>query len=541
MGKRKRPIEVAAPDLCPVDFNAVVKNFDDRLLTTPFDNLEMETDVVECLKETFNIHHATPAQVCTISTFSKEHTSIVLQSHTGTGKTLSFLLPLAERMLRFNRSFMDFHQRPYRSIDVHAMIISPHKELSNQTFFTCRKLFHRLSFDVKVVSDIDCFLAEHKRIYSEKSMLLKASRFCGGGVILVATPFQLQSIMQYVCTDDSPPVFCSSVSTTAASPVKNTPTVFIADEIDLLLAKRPQLREDFGTLAKALMVQRSFTTDCSPIDYGFFGATATCSSAVTQWVEELTKSSSCVHFQLVSRGEEEAVEGEFPAQDKGVDAVHDFLVKSLRTMTCTCADQRIVPDSPEKWYIFQSLDREMASGNLKNVYVRAPKDSPIHHMSHLLHVLNVHPTKKHLVFCNAFGTARTVYDHLLALSEQRLLGGDASGILLFHENLSPAQRRKSYLSFIQRADCDAQRSILICTDHLAYGIDIRDIAYVIHFDPPASTEAYLHRMGRTGRMGTKGTSIMLIDEDVDAEAFERLNESLVLTEWKLHNVTTIYL
>eukprot|EP00009_Paramoeba_aestuarina_P016619 CAMPEP_0201532048 /NCGR_PEP_ID=MMETSP0161_2-20130828/49334_1 /ASSEMBLY_ACC=CAM_ASM_000251 /TAXON_ID=180227 /ORGANISM="Neoparamoeba aestuarina, Strain SoJaBio B1-5/56/2" /LENGTH=66 /DNA_ID=CAMNT_0047935263 /DNA_START=12 /DNA_END=209 /DNA_ORIENTATION=+ len=53
---------------------------------------------------------------------------------------------------------------------------------------------------------------------------------------------------------------------------------------------------------------------------------------------------------------------------------------------------------------------------------------------------------------------------------------------------------------------------MVSTNRLAYGIDIRDIDYVVHFDPPRAREAYFHRIGRTGRMGTTGTSVMLVGE-----------------------------
>ncbi len=51
---------------------------------------------------------------------------------------------------------------------------------------------------------------------------------------------------------------------------------------------------------------------------------------------------------------------------------------------------------------------------------------------------------------------------------------------------------------------------LIATDVAARGIDVQDIARVIHADPPEDADAYTHRSGRTGRAGKKGTSAMLV-------------------------------
>ncbi|HSQ65591.1 MAG TPA: DEAD/DEAH box helicase, partial [Polyangiaceae bacterium] len=51
---------------------------------------------------------------------------------------------------------------------------------------------------------------------------------------------------------------------------------------------------------------------------------------------------------------------------------------------------------------------------------------------------------------------------------------------------------------------------LIATDVAARGIDVQDIARVIHAEPPSDADAYTHRSGRTGRAGRKGTSSILV-------------------------------
>jgi ATP-dependent RNA helicase DeaD len=51
---------------------------------------------------------------------------------------------------------------------------------------------------------------------------------------------------------------------------------------------------------------------------------------------------------------------------------------------------------------------------------------------------------------------------------------------------------------------------LVATDVAARGIDVQDIARVIHAEPPDDADAYTHRSGRTGRAGKKGTSYVLV-------------------------------
>ena len=54
--------------------------------------------------------------------------------------------------------------------------------------------------------------------------------------------------------------------------------------------------------------------------------------------------------------------------------------------------------------------------------------------------------------------------------------------------------------------------ILISTDLLARGIDIQQISLVINYELPLTKENYIHRIGRSGRFGRKGTAINLISK-----------------------------
>ncbi|KXI26964.1 ATP-dependent RNA helicase SrmB [Paraglaciecola hydrolytica] len=58
---------------------------------------------------------------------------------------------------------------------------------------------------------------------------------------------------------------------------------------------------------------------------------------------------------------------------------------------------------------------------------------------------------------------------------------------------------------------EGEVKILVATDVAARGIDVEDISHVINYDMPRTADVYVHRIGRTGRAGKKGTAISLVE------------------------------
>ncbi|KAF0046082.1 ATP-dependent RNA helicase DDX55 [Scophthalmus maximus] len=61
------------------------------------------------------------------------------------------------------------------------------------------------------------------------------------------------------------------------------------------------------------------------------------------------------------------------------------------------------------------------------------------------------------------------------------------------------------------ADFRALKSgILVCTDVMARGIDIPEVNWVLQYDPPSSASAFVHRCGRTARIGNQGSALVFL-------------------------------
>lgn len=68
-----------------------------------------------------------------------------------------------------------------------------------------------------------------------------------------------------------------------------------------------------------------------------------------------------------------------------------------------------------------------------------------------------------------------------------------------------------------------QTRIVVATDVLSRGIDIKDIDLVLNYDVPNDAEDYVHRVGRTARAATKGLAITFVNED-DMYKFQRIEK-----------------
>jgi ATP-dependent RNA helicase RhlE len=88
-----------------------------------------------------------------------------------------------------------------------------------------------------------------------------------------------------------------------------------------------------------------------------------------------------------------------------------------------------------------------------------------------------------------------------------------------HADRSQSQREEAL-----RAFSDGRARVLVATDIAARGLDINAVSHVINYDVPAAPEDYVHRIGRTGRAGSRGEAISIVapvDESA-IRAIERL-------------------
>ena len=78
-----------------------------------------------------------------------------------------------------------------------------------------------------------------------------------------------------------------------------------------------------------------------------------------------------------------------------------------------------------------------------------------------------------------------------------------------HGSMQQSERFAVYTGFSKPLE-EAASSILFCTDVAARGLDLPDVTHVIQYDPPADVRDYIHRIGRTARLGKDGQAFIFL-------------------------------
>jgi ATP-dependent RNA helicase DeaD len=138
-----------------------------------------------------------------------------------------------------------------------------------------------------------------------------------------------------------------------------------------------------------------------------------------------------------------------------------------------------------------------AAGKVPRVRQVAYIVNRAHKPATLARILDMEDPVATLVFCRTRMEVESLVETFNAHGHR----GEA-----LHGGMMQGQRdRVMGLFRSQKAD------LLIATDVAARGLDIEHLSHVVNYDVPASPEVYLHRIGRTGRMGRGGTAITLAE------------------------------
>lgn len=141
-----------------------------------------------------------------------------------------------------------------------------------------------------------------------------------------------------------------------------------------------------------------------------------------------------------------------------------------------------------------------ASSKVKHLYLISERRDKIDNLRRLI---RHHSNMKAIVF---FGDNLKLDEISAKLSYRGITVGILSG-----------QSTKQDRQKVMREFRSSEHALLLSTDLAARGLDISGLTHVIHFDIADSEKQFIHRSGRTGRMGQEGTVVSLITEREEYE------------------------
>eukprot|EP00604_Paraphysomonas_vestita_P003490 CAMPEP_0174821364 /NCGR_PEP_ID=MMETSP1107-20130205/7086_1 /TAXON_ID=36770 /ORGANISM="Paraphysomonas vestita, Strain GFlagA" /LENGTH=147 /DNA_ID=CAMNT_0016038297 /DNA_START=1108 /DNA_END=1551 /DNA_ORIENTATION=+ len=121
---------------------------------------------------------------------------------------------------------------------------------------------------------------------------------------------------------------------------------------------------------------------------------------------------------------------------------------------------------------------------------------------------------------------------------------DGFSVSTLHRKIT--ESRDEIMEAFRRGDS----KVLVATNALARGVDVPTVSVVVNYDLPcyanseiADTETYIHRIGRTGRFGKKGTAINFVERSADVRLLREIereynpNQSTpMITEWDVNDI-----
>jgi ATP-dependent RNA helicase DeaD len=121
----------------------------------------------------------------------------------------------------------------------------------------------------------------------------------------------------------------------------------------------------------------------------------------------------------------------------------------------------------------------------------------------LLKLIEREQPRQCIIFCERKIGAHRIYERLCA---------ERKRVAAMHGDLQQSQRER-----IMKAFKEGKIVYLVATDVVGRGIDVLDISHIINFDLPMDPENYVHRIGRTGRMGKDGVAVSFVTPEEGSE------------------------
>ncbi|KAI9122762.1 hypothetical protein K1719_005651 [Acacia pycnantha] len=410
---------------------------------------------------------------------------VLVNAATGTGKTVAYLAPIIHHL-------QNFDSRIQRSDGTYALVLVPTRELCLQVYEILQKLLHRFHWIVPG------YVMGGEKRSKEKARLRK------GISILVATPGRL----------------LDHLKNTSSFLYTNLRWI-IFDEADRILEL------GFGKEIKEILDHLDTKTGCVNQE----NAVSRHSRALRQnLLLSATLNEKVNHLAKISL-ENPVMIG---IDGKGTEPISTNLSSSESDEENEGNEEKY----PSNMLHTPAGDYKVPTQLIQR-YVKVPCGARLAVLLSILKYLSEREASQKIVVF--FSTCDAVDFHFLLLSEfqfsypqseadarQIFLGGK---VFRLHGNMDQEDRRKTFQTFKTE-----KSALLFSTDVAARGLDFPKVRCIIQYDSPGEATEYVHRVGRTARLGERGESLLFL-QPVEIDYIQDLEKhGASLTEYPLLNV-----
>ncbi|XP_042902622.1 ATP-dependent DNA helicase DDX31 isoform X2 [Parasteatoda tepidariorum] len=368
--------------------------------------MNLHPHLISCLKSRMDIVRMTKVQENTIPVLLEGDDALV-KSCTGSGKTLAYAIPIIQK-------FQEMEPKIKRSDGVHALVITPTRELaiqSYETFSTLTKAFTWI---------VPGYLIGGEKKKSEKARLRK------GINILICTPGRL--------LDHLDKTSCLSLEKISW---------LVIDEADKLL------EEGFKDSVRRILSKCNKERNSVLL-----------SATLTKEVENLADMSL--------------------SDPKRIDVASG--------MNPTHFEDFAIPS------------------NLKQFLVVVPSKLRLASLSGFIIDNCMKSSMKALIFMSSQNTVDFHYNLFTGVLAPLLLNkGHKCKFFRLQGSMKQEERTEIFNIFKKEKE-----GVLLCTDVAARGLDLPYIDWIVQYSAPSSPEIYVHRIGRTARIGKRGNSLLFL-------------------------------
>lgn len=402
-------------------------------------------EIIKIIEEDFKFDKITKVQNIVIPEFLKNK-DVIVKSCTGSGKTLSYVIPLFQRLLSLMKLNEEEGQQNTTKDKILTVVLLPSRELCIQVFNIIIKFAEILKFTYAL------FIGGKKLQIDLDKLNINIPN------IIVATPGRLFDLHENVKFD-----------------FKHV-ELLILDEADKMLEMGYEVK--LTSLIANLPKQRRT---------GLFSATM--NSQIDNIVKAGMRNPIFIDIKVVINSANADINEIFVTNikentDNNVKNIENSYFKIIENFDKNKDEisqlSQEVPIQLKQYYIMAERINEKFPKFYKLIF------------DYINGHNNKEPVKKLMIF---FATCNSVDYFSIILS--KLL--PQTKIFKLHSKIAQKKRKLEYRNFIK-----CETGILLTTDLSARGIDVPDINVIIQFDPPKNEEAYIHRIGRTARAGKVG-------------------------------------